>query len=364
MTDGRCAVIGAELVCACGFGKEACIRDLYAGKDAFSPVRRFDPGHLPAALAATVPGLQSEKGESLCVPMLSFLAPMAAELPASTPVLMASTVGEIDRLSDGTGRCTLNLLLEDTLRMFRKTKGRILSAACASANVAIDRARRMIASGMCDLVIVGACDLVSEFAFSGFASIGAMSDGMARPYDRNRSGLLLGEAAGILVLASEKAAVRHEVSAWIAGSGMSGDAVHITAPRPDGAELETAIRKALGAVPPEEVGAIIGHGTGTKYNDEMEINAIRRVFGGSIPLASAKGACGHTLGASGMIQAILALEALRRKTLFPQTGLITPEPGAERMVSRKEQNISGNFALSLNSGFGGLNAAVLLEARS
>ena len=257
MTDGRCAVIGAELVCACGFGKEACIRDLYAGKDAFSPVRRFDPGHLPAALAATVPGLQSEKGESLCVPMLSFLAPMAAELPASTPVLMASTVGEIDRLSDGTGRCTLNLLLEDTLRMFRKTKGRILSAACASANVAIDRARRMIASGMCDLVIVGACDLVSEFAFSGFASLGAMTAERARPYDRNRSGLLLGEAAGILILASERAAKGHEVSAWITGSAIRGDALHITAPRPDGAELERAIRMALGPLPPEEIAAVI-----------------------------------------------------------------------------------------------------------
>ena len=364
MTDGRCAVIGAELVCACGFGKEACIRDLYAGKDAFSPVRRFDPGHLPAALAATVPGLQSEKGESLCVPMLSFLAPMAVKLPASTPVLMASTVGEIDRLSDGTGRCTLNLLLEDTLRMFRKTKGRILSAACASANVAIDRARRMIASGMCDLVIVGACDLVSEFAFSGFASLGAMTAERARPYDRNRSGLLLGEAAGILILASERAAKGHEVSAWITGSAIRGDALHITAPRPDGAELERAIRMALGPLPPEEIAAVVGHGTGTRYNDEMEIRAIRRVFGDTVPLASAKGACGHTLGASGMIQAILAMEALRRKTLFPQTGLETPEPGAERMVSRQPQVLNGKAALSLNSGFGGVNAAVLLEAES
>ncbi len=364
MTDGRCAVIGAELVCACGFGKEACIRELYAGRDAFVPVDRFDTERFPTKLAGTVPGLRAKGDSPLCLPMLEFLAQSVAGLPESTPVLIASTVGEIDRLYNPMRRCTLNLLREDTLKLFRKSRGRIVSAACASTNAAVDRARRMILSGISETVIVAACDLVSEFAFSGFASIGAMSDGMARPYDRNRSGLLLGEAAGILVLASEKAAVRHEVSAWIAGSGMSGDAVHITAPRPDGAELETAIRKALGAVPPEEVGAIIGHGTGTKYNDEMEINAIRRVFGGSIPLASAKGACGHTLGASGMIQAILALEALRRKTLFPQTGLITPEPGAERMVSRKEQNISGNFALSLNSGFGGLNAAVLLEARS
>ena len=363
MTDGRCAVIGAELVCAFGFGKDACIRGLYAGRDAFVPVDRFDTEHLPAKLAGTVPGLRAEGNSSLCLPMLEFLVPPAAELPESTPVLIASTVGEIDRLHDPARRCTLNLLLEDALKRFHKSRGRIVSAACASTNAAIDRARRMILSGRSETVIVAACDLVSEFAFSGFASLGAMTAGRARPYDRNRSGLLLGEAAGLLVLASEKAAVHHDVSAWIAGSGMSGDALHITAPRPDGAELETAIRKALGAVPPEAVGAIIGHGTGTRYNDEMEINAIRRVFGNAVPLASVKGACGHTLGASGMTQIIPAMEALRRKTLFPQTGLEIPEPGAERMVSRKEQKINGNFVLSLNSGFGGLNAAVLLEAQ-
>ncbi len=363
MTDGRCALIGAELVCACGFGTDACIRDLYAGKDAFVPVDRFATEHLPAKLAGTVPGLRTKGNSSLCLPLLEFLAPSVAELPESTPVLVASTVGEIDRLYDPMRRCTLNLLLEDALNVFHKNKGRIISAACASTNAAIDRARRMILSGMCETVIVAACDLVSEFAFSGFASIGAMTDGMARPYDRNRSGLLLGEGAGILILASEKAAVHHEVPAWIAGSGMSGDALHITAPRPDGAELEAAIRRALGTVPPEEIGAIVGHGTGTKYNDEMEINAIRRIFGDKIPLASAKGACGHTLGASGMIQAVLAVETLRRKSLFPQTGLETPEPGAEQMVSRKEQTAAGQYVLSLNSGFGGLNAAVLLEAQ-
>lgn len=364
MTDGRCAVIGAELVCACGFGKESCIRELYAGNHAFQPINRFDTEHLPTNLAAAVPELQCGNGASLCLPMLEFLAPQVADLPESTPVLMASTIGEIDRLYHSEGTCTLHLLLEDALKLFRKNSGRIISAACASTNAAIDRARRMILSGKHEKVIVAACDLVSEFAFSGFASLGAMTAEIPRPYDRNRSGLLLGEAAGILILASEKAAVHHEASAWIAGSGMSGDALHITAPRPEGTELENAIRTALGTVPPEKIGAVIGHGTGTKYNDEMEINAIRRVFVNPIPLASAKGSCGHTLGASGMIQAILAVEALRRKSLFPQTGLETPEPGAEQMVSRKEQHINGNFALSLNSGFGGLNAAILLEAQS
>lgn len=364
MTERRSAIIGAELVCAYGFGKEKCIRGIYSGKTAFSPVERFDAEHLSCKIAGTVPGLRADNGTSLCLPMLDFLAPAAVNLPESTPVLLGSTIGEIDRLCNEQRRCTLNLLLEDTLKLFRKKNGRIISAACASANAAIDRAHRMILSGISDYVIVAACDLVSEFAFSGFASIGAMTDSMARPYDRNRSGLLLGEAAGILLLASEKAAAGHEVPAWIAGTGMSGDALHITAPQTDGTELGNAIRKALGTIPPDQAGAVIGHGTGTRYNDEMEINAIRRIFGERIPLASAKGGCGHALGASGMIQAVLAVETLQRKRLFPQTGLETPEPGAEQMVSKEEQAVPGNYVLSLNSGFGGLNAAVLMEAQT
>lgn len=346
----------AELVCGFGFGKRTAQEAVFRGETAFSPVSRFPVRQFVCGEAATVPGLAPEPDQSLCLPMLRFLAASVRDLPEATPVLLASTVGEIDRLASDRPD-TLHSLLGTTLRLFRKRTGRIISAACASTNAALDRAYRMISSGIAETVIVAACDIVSEFTFSGFASIGAMTAGRPRPYDKDRSGLFLGEAAGVLVLSSKRgnAAVR------LAGSGMSGDALHITAPQTDGASLARAIRSALNGVPPDSVGAVLGHGTGTVYNDIMEINAIRSVIGDRVPLASAKGACGHTLGASGMVQAVLALEVLRRGELFPQAGLRTPEPGAEQMVSRSVQPIRGRRILSLNSGFGGLNAAVLLE---
>ena len=346
----------AELVCGFGFGKRIAQEAVFRGEIAFSPVSRFPVRQFICGEAATVPGLIPEPEQSLCRPMLEFLAEGVRDLPETTPVLLASTVGEIDRLAADRSD-TLHSLLGTTLRLFRKRNGRIISAACASTNAALDRAFRMISSGIAETVIVAACDIVSEFTFSGFASIGAMTAERPRPYDKNRSGLFLGEAAGVLVLSSRrgKAMVR------LAGSGMSSDALHITAPQTDGASLACAIRAALDGTDPDSVGAVLGHGTGTVYNDIMEINAIRSVIGSRIPLASAKGACGHTLGASGMVQTVLALEVLKRRELFPQVSLRTPEPGAEQMVSRSVQPIRERRILSLNSGFGGLNAAVLLE---
>lgn len=346
----------AELVCGFGFGKRITQEAVFRGEIAFSPVSRFPVRQFICGEAATVPGLIPEPEQSLCRPMLEFLAEGVRDLPETTPVLLASTVGEIDRLAADRSD-TLHSLLGTTLRLFRKRNGRIISAACASTNAALDRAFRMISSGIAETVIVAACDIVSEFTFSGFASIGAMTAERPRPYDKNRSGLFLGEAAGVLVLSSRrgKAMVR------LAGSGMSSDALHITAPQTDGASLACAIRAALDGTDPDSVGAVLGHGTGTVYNDIMEINAIRSIIGSRIPLASAKGACGHTLGASGMVQTVLALEVLKRRELFPQVSLRTPEPGAEQMVSRSVQPIRERRLLSLNSGFGGLNAAVLLE---
>ena len=143
---------------------------------------------------------------------------------------------------------------------------------------------------------------------------------------------------------------------------MSTDALHITAPVHDGRMLANAIRQALGGTSPEEVGCVIGHGTGTRYNDEAEINALNAVFSFPPPLVSAKGGCGHTLGAAGIIQACMALHILDTGILFPQTNLLEPEPAAAGMISGKMQAVKIPRILSMNSGFGGLNAVLMIEA--
>lgn len=350
----------AELVCGFGFGKELAQKAVFRGETAFSPIRRFPVDFFACTEAAVVPGAEERKRreeESLCRPMIEFLAETVRDLPEQTPLLLASTVGEIDRLSPDRPD-TLHSLLKSVRESFRKSNGCIVSGACASASVALDRAYRMVAGGVAEQVIVAACDLVSEFAFSGFYSLGAMSAERPRPYDRDRSGLYLGEAAGVVILSAR----RGEFPVRVTGTGMSGDARHITAPQSDGQPLASAMRQALSGTDPETIGCVLGHGTGTIYNDSMEIAAIRSVLGDHTPLASVKANCGHTLGASGILQAVLALEVLRRKELFPQAGLRNPERGAEGMVSAEIQPVRTRRILSLNSGFGGINAALALEA--
>ena len=136
------------------------------------------------------------------------------------------------------------------------------------------------------------------------------------------------------------------------------DAAHITSPDLSGGQLAAVCREALGTTRP---GAIIGHGTGTVYNDQAEIAALLTVFSGNMPpLFSLKGNLGHTLGATGVLQLALGLEFARRRLLPPQAGLVSAMPGAN--VSNRQRPLETGCLLSLNVGFGGLNSAVAVEA--
>ena len=148
---------------------------------------------------------------------------------------------------------------------------------------------------------------------------------------------------------------------------MSCDAVHITAPMPHGEALSEAIEHALSeaGLTPDDIGAVIGHGTGTRYNDDMELQAIRRVFGErSVPMLSVKGACGHTLAGAGLVEAVVGVRMLETGLIPPQTSLVTPEPEAARYVSTEIRKLEKPRVLCMNSGFGGLNAVIILEAVS
>ena len=163
---------------------------------------------------------------------------------------------------------------------------------------------------------------------------------------------------------SPEAAERHGFTPLgrIIGWGESCDAAHITAPDLSGRHLAGAIRRALEAAGNPAVSGVIGHGTGTRYNDEAEINALHTVFGGNVPpLFSLKGNLGHTLGATGVIPSVVAAELLKLHRMPPQAGLRTPAPGAEKMVSGAARPLGAGAILSLNVGFGGLNSALIVE---
>ena len=175
----------------------------------------------------------------------------------------------------------------------------------------------------------------------------------------------LGEGAAALLLMSHKRAQREnrEKLGSILGFGVANDARHITAPAKSGHGLIQAIVQALKTAKrkPEEIAAINAHGTGTIYNDLMELNAFRQVFGErKLPVYSVKGIIGHTMGAAGGIEIILGCKTLSTRMVPPTAGFSDPEDGADGLVSCESQRISGEYLLTTNSGFGGVNAALIL----
>jgi 3-oxoacyl-(acyl-carrier-protein) synthase len=297
---------------------------------------------------------------------------LQSNIPEDACLFLATTVGEIDLLekavlSGGDGNAAHQLaFLGKCLKLWNLKSGRLVSAACASATLALARAAAMIENGEISCALVAAVDCVSEFAFSGFSALGAMSPEAAMPFDRDRSGLTLGEAAGIAVLMSADEAEKRGLSAYagLTGWGNTCDARHMTKPDASGFYLAEAVGKALrkAEANPDDIGAIMAHGTGTLYNDEMETAALNIVFGKSgKPMYSGKFGTGHTLGAAGIIQAGMALKSLKTRQIPPQGNLRNPMPGAEKFLSTDIRPLTRERILSINAGFGGINAALVIE---
>jgi len=215
-------------------------------------------------------------------------------------------------------------------------------------------------------VLVCCADIVTEFIFSGFSALKALSSVPCRPFDRNRKGLSLGEGAAALVIMSPKEALKQNRKPLgkITGWGVANDATHITAPAQTGCGLVQAVARALrmSGKHADDISAICAHGTGTIYNDLMEMTAFRQAFGERIvPIYSIKGAIGHTLAAAGGIEVAVGLQALKAQVLPPTIGLTEPMAEAAGRVKNEPAAFAGKYLLTTNSGFGGVNAALILE---
>jgi 3-oxoacyl-[acyl-carrier-protein] synthase II len=346
---------------------------LLAGECAFAPVDRFDTGAYTCSLAACVPDLVPAANGSRLPSLLDRLPAGFGPVPADSRLLLATTKGAIDlfdRQAPGeslAGREILaGALLADLGRRFGIDGPACnINAACASSTIAVARGAAAIAHGLTETALVVCCDLVSEFVFSGFSALMALDPSGSRPFDRDRAGLTLGEGAAALLLMSRERAEgeNRPVLARVLGWGTANDAHHITAPARDGCGLILAVRQALATagLTPGEVDGISAHGTGTVYNDLMELTAFGTLFGeGCPPLHSVKGALGHTLGAAGGIEVALGVRSLAAGLLPPTVGLGEPEPAAGGLVSSIAQSFAGRVLLSTNSGFGGINGALLL----
>lgn len=363
-----------ETVTSLGCTLDELWQGLLAGHTAIKPVRRFPITNYKAGVAACIPDLMSRDEKSMIHSLLNRLLRKLGPVPPDTFPITATTKAGIDnleRIRRG-GKADPNDILPFSIwdilsqRLGLKTPGIHINAACASSTLALARGAALIASGLKDVVLVCAIDLLTEFVFSGFSSLGALSPNPCMPFDRERDGLSLGEGAAALLLMNPIRARKENRAclAKIKGWGAANDAAHVTAPSRNGTGLILAISQAINRanLKPEEISAVCAHGTGTVYNDIMELTAFHQVFGKrKIPIFSIKGAIGHTMGAAGGLEAAVGVKSLSARIVPPTIGFLNPEDGAEGRVSRDVREISGDFLLSTNSGFGGINAVIILE---
>jgi beta-ketoacyl-acyl-carrier-protein synthase II len=248
----------------------------------------------------------------------------------------------------------------------------VTATACASGATAIGIARDLLRSGACDVVLAGGTEAgVTPLCVSAFAQMGALSGrtddpaGASRPFDVDRDGFVIGEGAAVLVLEREDdaAARRATTRARLSGYGASADAYHATAPDPEGAGAERAMRAALddAGLNGGDVQHINAHGTSTPLNDVTEARAIMRVCGGDVVVTSTKGVVGHTLGAAGAIEAAFTVLTVEHGIIPPTANLDSQDPDIEVDVATKaarEQTV--DVALSNAFGFGGQNAVLVV----
>ncbi|PLS69342.1 MAG: beta-ketoacyl-ACP reductase [Cyanobacteria bacterium M5B4] len=273
-------------------------------------------------------------------------------LPQNCPVVVGSSRHYQSDLE--AGRWVLPARLSAVVAQFLQTQGTTigLSCACATGNWAIIRALELLQE--CNTVVIACADrAVTPLSLAGFRQMGALGT-ECHPFSQERSGMILGEGAAAMVLEIEGKGCR------VLGWGCSNDASHITTPQRSGEAIKEAIRQCLrrSQISPEQVDIICAHGTATRHNDQMEAEIIAEVFPHQPWVCASKGATGHTLGASALIEAVLCVLMLQNQVVFPVVGLATP--AFNLRLPRRSELVEAKIALNLSFGFGGQNTAVCL----
>jgi 3-oxoacyl-(acyl-carrier-protein) synthase len=354
----------------CGKGIDAFWNGLCNGTNAINPIREFDTTGHKCAVGGEISGFQKD---NRCAEIFSLACEQA--LVDSKSFAYSENMG----ISFGSILAGVNPSAKDyfpysvsgmVARRWKLYGPNIcVNTACSSGIDAIGLAFKEISSGRVDIMIAGAADLLSEFAFEGFSALDALTkDGLVRPFDKNRTGLALSDGAGAVILEEKEHAQKRstKIRALVKGFASSIDAYHLVRPHPEGRGLSVAISKAIehSGIDIKDVDFINAHGTGTTHNDTMETAAIKSVFGeraGSIKITSIKSMIGHALGASSVIEIISCIKAMDSGIIPPTINYQTPDPECDLdYVFNKSCKKKIDISMSLSAGFGGQNAAIVL----
>ena len=418
----RVVVTGMGIACPLGVGVEAVWNRLVEGRSGISAIQSFDTSDLAAKVAGQVPaGTRADGGLDISewVPVkdqkkmdrfihLAMVAgteavedsgwqPQDEEQRCATGVMIGSGIGGLGTIYEAsvlvhTGKArrlspffipsALINLGSGHISIKYGFKGPNHSAvtACATGVHAIGDASRLIMLGDADVMVAGGAEgAVNPLGIAGFCASRALSTAFndqptkaSRPWDRQRDGFVMGEGAGVVVLEELEHAKRRgaKIYAEVCGYGMSGDAHHITAPAEGHEGAYRAMKAALrnGGIAPSEIRYVNAHGTSTPLGDDLELEAVERMFGDAakgLAMSSTKSATGHLLGAAGAAEAIFSILAIRDGVAPPTLNL--DDPSRESVIDRVAnvaQQRKIDVALSNSFGFGGTNASILFRRAS
>lgn len=270
----------------------------------------------------------------------------------------------VDRfLVDGMHQCgSLSILIHYVRRKLGLTGPyATIGTACSSSAKVFAAGARAIRSGHCDCAIVLGVESFNESLIHGFRSMGVLSSDPCKPWDRNRNGINLGEAAGVALL--ERHPNKPE-NPRLVGYGETSDGYHMTAPHPDGEGVERSMRLALinSKLNPKQIDYINAHGSGTLLNDASEDAAIQRVFGKNVPCSSTKGWTGHTQGASGITEALILLLGMQANLAPASINTKTKDPKLGCNILLDNESLPIRFGLTNSMGFGGNNCTLIFGA--
>ena len=415
----RVVVTGMGIVSPLGVGVEHVWKRLIAGESGISAIQSFDVADMPCRIAGTIPRGGKAEGK---LDVAEYVPPkdhkkmdrfiqyaMAAGTEAvedsgwlptdeedrcATGVMIGSGIGGVETIFDGSAlilagkgkrlspffipSALINLASGNfSIKYGFKGPNHSAVTACATGVHAIGDAARLIAFGDADVMVAGGAEApVNPIGMWGFCAARAMSTSFndtparaSRPWDKDRDGFVMGEGAGVVVLEEYEHARRRgaKIYAEIGGYGMSGVAHHITAPAEGHEGAFRAMKAALrsGGLTPSDIQYINAHGTSTPLGDDLELEAVERLFGDAargVAMSSTKSATGHLLGAAGAIEAIFSILAIRDGVAPPTLNLEQPSrPSAIDRVALTAQERRINVVLSNSFGFGGTNASIIFK---
>ncbi|HUE41874.1 MAG TPA: beta-ketoacyl-[acyl-carrier-protein] synthase family protein [Chthoniobacterales bacterium] len=390
----RVAIVAAGIISPLGFGLTETLHSLRSATDCVSAVSRFDVSQCRCKTAAQIPDqrllVYRQKGRinarlhrasHMLIAALAELLERDQEFKPEVTVIGTTSGGmsfgedyyralhrheRLRRSAEWVANYPAQKPVLDAQNAFGiSAPCFVIANACASGTNAIGRAFECIQAGRYERVLTGGYDALSELVFVGFDSLQAATPEKCRPFDRDRTGMVIGEGAALLALENLASASKRNATilAEIIGYGISTDNHHLTQPDPSGSGPRRAMEQALQSAgcAPERVDYINAHGTATPFNDAAEGKAISELFG-RVPVSSTKSMIGHSLGAAGAIEAVICLLALRSQFLPPNINFRASDPNLDlNVVANESREAKIDIVISNSFGFGGTNASVLIR---